>query len=204
MLGGSWTWTLAVTNASGASSAPAIFASGNVILRDNLPNANISYGLADRLESDGSGITGTIELHHREQRSHLTAGGGTVTIAPGGSFEVGFAATASAGGRTRIRARVPAASCAVDPDSNVVETNEGNNTCNNNVTVAAPDLTVTKTNSVSGTTTPGAPWTWTLTVSNSNAVGSRARDFDSADVILRDNLPNTNISYSTATRLQRG
>ena len=69
-----------------------------------------------------------------------TANGATVTIgATTGTFAVTFQATPTAAGQL-----VNGANICVDPDINVPESNEGNNTCSDTVTVTAPDLTSVK------------------------------------------------------------
>ena len=53
--------------------------------------------------------------------------------------------------------------------------------------VTLPDLTVSTSNSVSGATTLGNTWTWTLHVANPSA-GAAAATFNSGDTILIDDL----------------
>src|SRR5262249_31838113 len=124
-----------------------------------------------------------------------TASGGTVIIgATTGSFQAQFSATPSATGSfANPRA---AGTCAVDPNNNVTETNEGNNACSDTVTVTAADLTATKTNNVSGTVNLGSNWNWTVTIANT---GNAAAAFTAGQVILSDNLPDTNISYGATS-----
>ena len=57
-------------------------------------------------------------------------------------------------------------------------------------------LTVSKTDNVSGSTAYPAGWTWNLKVTNS---GNATASFPSFTTLLTDNLPNSNISYGTAT-----
>ena len=59
---------------------------------------------------------------------------------------------------------------------------------------AAPDLTATKTNNVSGKTALGSTWTWTITVANGGN-GNAYFGGTPNPVILTDNLPNSNITY---------
>src|SRR5262249_58277866 len=89
-----------------------------------------------------------------------------------------------------------AGTCAVDPNNNVAESNEGNNACSDTVTVTASDLTATKTNSVSGAGVLGIPWTWKITVPNG---GNAPAAFTTGQTILNDNLPDTNIAYGAAS-----
>src|SRR5688572_608017 len=58
---------------------------------------------------------------------------------------------------------------------------------------ATPDLTVSKSNSVGGSTTPGSSWSWTLHVTN---VGTGPAAFGAGATILVDSLPNTGITYT--------
>lgn len=83
-------------------------------------------------------------------------------------------------------------------------TNDG--TCNNGsasvtldsgianatVIVQCPDLTITKTDNVAGTTPLGNSWTWTIHVANTGPVQAT---FTNGSTILLDNLPNTSVGY---------
>ena len=82
----------------------------------------------------------------------LGAGEGWCAPAPGGhqtvsgSFQVTLTATATAPGLfVNPRAGLP---CQVDPTGQVIESNEGNNACSDQVR-SGPDLAATKTNNVS-------------------------------------------------------
>ena len=55
-----------------------------------------------------------------------------------------------------------------------------------------PDLTVLKTNNVSGATTVGSAWTWTLHVANA---GSDSAVVGNGQTILSDDLPSSGIGY---------
>ena len=59
----------------------------------------------------------------------------------------------------------------------------------------ASDLTLSKANNVSGTAVVGQAWNWTLTAANT---GSPAT-FTAGQVILSDDLPNSNLNYGTPT-----
>ena len=52
--GSNWTWLLAAAN---VGAGPATFGNGQAILRDNLPNSNVTYGPAT--VSNQTGISGT-------------------------------------------------------------------------------------------------------------------------------------------------
>ena len=127
---GSWTWTILVAN---GGTAPANFANGQTILTDTLPGgATIMYGPAGT--SNINGIVGTI-LCGITSGVLTCAASGAVAIAAPGSFRVSFTATVSAAG---TYANPTGGSCAVDPNDNVPETNEGNNSCSNGVIVVGP------------------------------------------------------------------
>jgi uncharacterized repeat protein (TIGR01451 family)/CSLREA domain-containing protein len=192
-LGNTWDWTITVAN---SGSADATFTSGQTILSDNLPNSNISYGSTSIVSV--TNVTGQANISCSIMSNNLTctASGGSVTVgAVTGTFGVQFTATPSAVGMfANPRA---GGACSVDPNDNVSpENDENNNSCSNTVTVIAPDLTAAKTNNVSGATTLGNNWTWTITVNNS---GNAVADFMTDETILTDNLPNSNISYGAAT-----
>jgi trimeric autotransporter adhesin len=79
----------------------------------------------------------------------------------------------------------------------------GDATATASPTIQCPDLTATKTDSVSGVTQlvnggscPPQCWTWTITVSNT---GVGFGSFSSGQTILSDNLPNSGVSYGTVT-----
>ena len=123
------TWTILVAN---GGTSPANFANGQTISTDALPGeGTITYGPA--------GISNIAAPRHDPLRHHqwrpTCAASGAVAIAAPGSFEASFAATASAAG---TYANPTSGSCAVDPNGNVPETNEGNNSCSNSVTVVGP------------------------------------------------------------------
>ena len=108
------------------------------------------------------GITGTISCGIDANVLTCTASG-AVTIAAPGSFDVSFTATASAAG---TYANPSGGSCAVDPNNNVPETNEANNSCSNSVTVVGPP-TISKAFSPTSIAVGGTS-TLTLTITNPN------------------------------------
>jgi uncharacterized repeat protein (TIGR01451 family) len=187
-LGNQWTWTLHVTN---AGDAPANFADTNILVVDNLPNAQIAYGSASL--ANQTSVAGTIACNIAANDLTCSASG-AVAISPGGSFDIRFTATPSAIG-TFANPRSGGAVSA-DPANVSAESNENNNAASDTVTVTAPDLTLTKTNDVTGATTLGNSWTWTLTAAN---VGNAAASFAAGQTILTDNLPNSNIGYLAAS-----
>ena len=187
-LGTPWTWTLHVANSGNAA---ASFSAAQTVVLDNLPNANINYGTVSI--SNITNVTGN--LNGSITANDLTvSASGAVSIAAGGSFDITFTATATTIG-TFDNPRV-GGTAKVDPNNNVVESNENNNTGNDSVVVTAPDLTLTKTDNVGGATTLGTPFTWTLHVAN---IGNAAASFANAQTVVLDNLPNANINYGTVS-----
>jgi hypothetical protein len=188
-LSSNWSWKIAVAN---TGSAAAGFTAGQTILSDSLPSSNIAYGAVSI--TNVTNVTNSANISCAIAASVLTcsANGATVTIgAMTGAFTVQFTATPSA---TGTYVNPTGGACAVDPNNVIIETNKANNSCSDTVTVTAPDLTATKTNSVGGTTSVGNTWTWTIQVSN---IGNGAASYTANNqVILSDNMPNTNISYS--------
>lgn len=163
-----WTWTIDVSN---SGTGVADFASGEVILVDDLPASGLSYGSVSVTNASGVGGTGSINCAI-DGSSTLTcaAAGGNVTLAAStGGFDVEFDATpAVAGSYSNPRT---AGTCAVDTSNNLNESDESNNTCSNSVTVQSPPtitsannaiFTVGTAGSFTVTTTPGYPTTTTL------------------------------------------
>jgi hypothetical protein len=184
-----WTWKVHLAN---IGNAPATFTVGQTILTDNLPSTNIVYGTAST--SGAVGITGTIGCSIVTNTLTCTASGGSVTIAATtGVVDVSFTATASVAGSY---VNPTGGVCAVDPNNVVVESNDGNNSCSDTVTVTAVDLTAGKTDNVSNTTGLGGNWTWNIHVANSGTTGA---NFANGNTVLTDNLPSTNIGYGSAS-----
>ncbi|MEM7053547.1 MAG: choice-of-anchor D domain-containing protein [Pseudomonadota bacterium] len=187
---GSFDWTLSVAN---GGDEDASFSSGQTIVVDNLPDADISYGtpVVDSI-TNVSG-TGTIGCAINGSDLSCTATGGTVVIGDAtGGFAVTIPATPTAA-NTFANPR-SAGSCAVDPAGVITEGDEGNNSCSNSVIVnGSPDLVATKTNDTAGEAEIGVPFTWSIQVQN---VGSANYEQNGGFNILRDELPDTNISYS--------
>jgi uncharacterized repeat protein (TIGR01451 family) len=63
-----------------------------------------------------------------------------------------------------------------------------------NLTNTEPDLTIVKTNTVSGNANLGGSWTWKLHVANA---GTGPAIFAATKTLVTDNLPNSNINYGT-------
>lgn len=135
-LGGNWTWTIHVANVGPAA---ASFASGNAIVLDNLPNANVVYGAPAIANS--SGISGTLVPGVDGSKNLTVAASGAVSLNSGGSFDIQFTATPAVSG-TFGNPRNGGV-CVVDPNNNVLESNKGNNSGTNGVIVTCPTITGT-------------------------------------------------------------
>jgi hypothetical protein len=183
-----WNWTL--TGANGGAGF-ATFTNGATIVTDNLPNANISFGSV--VVTPVAGITGTISCAINGSDDLSCTANGPVQIASGGSFTTGFSATPTAA--AVYNNPRGGGACAIDPGGVMPESNEANNACANSVTVNAPDLTVVKSNNVSGTTVFDNGWTWKLHVANTASNATAV--FLNGDTVLTDDLPNSNISYGS-------
>jgi hypothetical protein len=141
----------------------------------------------------GSAISPAVTVQIQDQFSNLTSSTATVTISGGGTL---------AGTSTTSVAAVSG----LATFSNLVPTQVGSFTLtaassglasatSDSFTVTAPDLTAVKTDTVSGSTSLGNNWTWTIEVSN---VGNGAANFTANNqVILTDSLPNANITYGS-------
>jgi LPXTG-site transpeptidase (sortase) family protein len=125
-----FTWTLKVSN---NGPQDATFVDGQVILNDQLPTSGVSSYI---LSAPGafSGITNSANIicavDGTSELLTCTASGADVTIgATAGSFSVDIQVTPSVVGS------LVNVSAVVDPDSHVTESNEGNNTGSDAVTV---------------------------------------------------------------------
>jgi LPXTG-site transpeptidase (sortase) family protein len=128
MLGNSFNWTLTVNN---LGLAPATFADTNVILSDILPGAAVDYPQGALIVTNGATPpTGAINCSITGIVLSCDANG--VAILPvGSSFTIVFPVTPTSAGSL-------ANTVTVDPNDNLLEINEGNNTSSNTVTVVVP------------------------------------------------------------------
>ncbi|MBI2760816.1 MAG: DUF11 domain-containing protein [Chloroflexi bacterium] len=187
-LGNTWQWQTVITNSGNAT---ADYTIGQTIFTDVMPSSNVSYGSPSI--SASSGITGTIACVLSGGNTVSCTASGTVSIAAsGGAFQVDVTATPTAVG---TYANPTGGVCQADPNNYNPESNEGNNTCMDTVVVIAPDLSVSKTNTVSGSTPLTGTWEWRTTVSN--AAGAASADFTNGQVIFRDVMPATGVSYGS-------
>jgi CSLREA domain-containing protein len=181
-VGTAFNWTLTVSNPGGTAAA---FTAGQRIVEDDLP-AGPSYGAL--APGNFANITNPGNITCTIAANTLTcdAVGADVTIgATTGSFDVVVPVTPNAAGI--LNNPRSGGTCRVDPDDNVVETDEGNNDCPaNSVNVLAPDLQVNKANDTGGTGTVGTAFNWTLTVAN---IGGVDATFTAGERIVEDDLP---------------
>ncbi len=174
VVGQSWNWTLTATN----TGSPATFTAGQTILRDELPNSNITYGTPT--VQNVSNITGSANiLCSVDGSSNLTcvANGGSVTFDSNigaSSFDVVFSATAQTAG-TYQNPRTGGGIAQIDPNSLIAESNETNNSpVANTVTVGKANTTTTINSDNPDPSVVGQPVTvtWSVTVNAPGAVGA--------------------------------
>jgi uncharacterized repeat protein (TIGR01451 family) len=149
-----WTWTTDVLN-SGVATAPATFTSGQTIFTDTLPSGNVSYSNLSFNPVTNMSCSVVANL------LTCSASGGGVTLGVSQGFFVGVTATATAAGSY---INPTGGSCAVDPNNDVPEFNESNNSCSNTVIVVAPPA-ISK---AFGATSIGVGGTTTLTFTLTN------------------------------------
>lgn len=185
-----WTWTFDIKN-TGAGAAE--FAGGETVFTTSLPNTNVTYSgesLSGETNMTGGidcSINGSYDLICKAIVGlGLTIGGTT------GKFTISITVTPSSEA-TYDNPRV-LNGCKIDPNNNIPEDDDSNNTCSNSVAVTAPDLSVTKYDSaLADSASIAVPFTWVLKVRNT---GSSDAVFTNGEIILIDNLPNTNVLYS--------
>lgn len=186
-----FTWTIVVNN---IGAGDYILNGGFSALRDELPNVNVSYGAPNVSYAGGTTATLTCRINsfrlNCEDNSFFR-------MPPGGSFTVSFSATSTAA-QTLDNPR-SGQICRADAGGENAESNESNNDCSDTVVVGTGavglDLTVSKNNSVDGSTElANGSFDWTLTVANG---GDANVSFSSGQTILSDNLPNSNVIYGS-------
>ncbi len=185
---GSFDWSIQVSN---GGDTEATWSSGQTLLSDTLPNVNMTY--SNTMISAMSGVTGTVDCSILSSNLTCLANGSVTVAAGGGSFTVQTTATPSAVG-TFDNPRA-GGSCSVDPNDNIVEDDEGNNSCSDSVVVnPSPDLTATKTNDVLGTPTQDVQFTWSILVQN---VGGAAAIIPDPFPVVIDSLPDSGMDYGS-------
>ena len=178
--GVAFTWTMTVST----SGSDATFANGDVVLRDPLPSG-ATYANLTGPSPAVTNLTCAIDVSNVIT---CTAGVGGVTLTAGGSFDVSIDVTPTSAGSLSNTATV-------DYSSAVTESDEGNNTDTDSLTIEGkPDLSVSKTNNAASPAVTNTAFTWTMTVSNSGNTAS----FANGDVVLQDPLP-TGATYANLT-----
>ena len=176
--GGTVNLQFVISNLSPTSAAT------NVVFGDNL-DATLSGLVAVGLPLSNpcganSQLSGT---------SSLTLSGGNLLAGTQCTFDVTLQVPAGAGAGEYLNV-TSAVSGTVDGDSST-----GNVATDKlHVVVPLPDLSVSKTNTVSGATTLGNSWSWRSTISNG---GNAPATFTSGQTLYTDTMPNANIGYGT-------
>ena len=184
-----WTWTISVNN---TGTSAAVFADGQRIIVDNLPNTGITYGTPTILDDFGVTNGANISCAIVSFDLTCTASGATVTLATPAAFRVRFTATPVSAGGVITNPRAGGV-CQADPDVVVPETNEANNACTDSVAVLRSDLTVTFFSAPPSPIAVGDPFaTWVVRVSN---VGSSPANFAAGQAVVFANLPNNIAGY---------
>jgi len=188
-----FTWTVEISNATGAGIGPATFASGERILLDNLP-AGPAYGAVTVTNgATPPGGTGSPSCSIASLALTCTASGGSVTLSPGASFRTAFSVTPASAGALANPAG--GGRCEVDPDALISETSEADNACSDTVTAVAPP-------SISKSFTPdpiavGETSTLTFTITNPNSATGLA------GIAFTDTLP-AGLTVASSTTPQCG
>jgi len=153
--GSSFNWIITVNN-SGTSAAA--FTNGQTILNDALPGIAGYYPQVSLIVTNGSTPpTGTINCSISGVSLSCTAGG-VVTLPAGASFSITFSVTPTSGGDL-------VNTVTVDPNGNVNEGNENNNTGSDTVSVHGADLAIVKDDGQTSYLAGGVA-TYTVTVTN--------------------------------------
>ena len=167
---GSFTWTLTINN---GGTGDADFTNGQTILSDPLP-AGATYGLPTA--GNFSSITNSANISCAIAAGTLscTASGADVTIGVGGSFTVSFTVTPNTSGNLPNTATI-------DPNGNISESNEANNTGSDTV-VVTPVVDISLVKAVNDTT-PFVGDTVTFTLTLANGGPSTATNVTVTDVV---------------------
>ena len=155
---GTFNWTITVNNGGNGTAA---FADTQLILSDPLPGSAGYYPQGALTVTNGSTpLVGTINCSITGTDLSCMASG-AVNLPAGSSFSITFAVTPTAAG-SLIN------SATVDPNNNVTESNEANNTGSNTVNVLTPTNTPTNTPTSTSTNTPTSTPTNTATNTATN------------------------------------
>ena len=195
---GPWNWLL---NVSAGGTTDSTFSNGQTILVDNLPDTGLAYGAPTVGSVTGVTNAGNIDCNIVSSDLVCTANGADVTLASGsGSFVVTVPVTPTVAGAYANPRQ--GGVCAIDPNDNISEGDETNNSCADSVTVdPTPDFVITKSNDTAGVGALGVPFTWTLTATN---VGDVAAVFSGFGVMILDSLPDSGLTYGTPQITDQG
>lgn len=128
-----WIWKIHIANRGNTDATFALF---DVILTDNLPDANLTYG-PPSVTNATANVTNSSAINCNISGSDLTCSANdTITIGAGGSFDVSFTVTPSIAG-TFVNPRA-LGNCTVDPNNVITEADETNNTCSDTVSSSSP------------------------------------------------------------------
>jgi hypothetical protein len=188
-LGASWNWLIDISN---VGDDPVTFLSNETIFFDSMPASGMAYTGTTLSSQSGISGTGTILCALSDiANNELTcsANGGSIIIGAGGSFQVSTTATPGSSGE---KINPTDGVCMVDPNNNVGETDNADNSCSDSVTVGAPELTVATSNSTGGATTRDMEWNWYMDISNS---GNLMATFEEGESLFIDTLPSDGMSY---------
>ena len=180
-LGGTFKWTLTLTNA--ASAGTATFQDTQVLLRDDLPSSGATYSAGTVQASAGVSGTGSINCAIATNTLTCSAKDGTVILAPGANFSLEVTVTPTTSGDL-VNPRA-AGTCKADPNTILAEIDETNNTCSNTVTVIGKP-TIAKSFEAS-TILVNTTSTMTFTLSNPNTIALTGVSFS-------DDLTGTSIT----------
>lgn len=185
---GSFQWSILIDAVGDANSD---FLENEVVLRDELPT-NATYGSPNVVQN---GVTGTLSCSIAASVLTCSASGGAYKMPAGSGATVSFSVTPTEEG-TLANPRSGGV-CAVDPDNEINEQNESDNSCSDSVQIIGiADLIATKTNDAGGVfDLSDGSFNWSITVSN---IGTSAMVWENGQAMLNDELPQTGVAYGAA------
>ncbi|MCP3878647.1 MAG: hypothetical protein GY701_09700, partial [Sulfitobacter sp.] len=179
---------------------------GEVIFSDTMPASGLSYASTVSMANAGN-FVGGVDCVIAANVITCTATQEVVMV-DGDGFDLSIAVTPVDAGSYTNPATGPDEVCEVDPDNVVPETtdtavpaNGANNSCEDTVEVPLPNLTAEKSNNVNGVVNLGETFEWTIAIRNEGA-GNAV--FAASEVIFRDYLPATGISYANVSVTNAG
>ena len=161
---GTFNWTITVSQ---ISTGQGTFADTQTILSDTLPGAAGYYGLPT-VTNGATPPTGTINCSIVGTALTCVASG-AVTFPAGASFSVTFAVTPTAAGSLANTATVDP-TIPPDPDGNLTELDETNNSSSDTVFVTNPSFTIAKVADVASVSAAGNVITYMVTLTNTGNV----------------------------------